>query len=236
MNLKRIIRDAFIMISFCGTFYVSTFMWGKVEDKPPSNSNFSKSRVAADELVKSGRWEKAAVRYRRMTEDDPHNGYAWYRLGTSYNNVRFDAQFDIRVEKRSDTPSAQKIERLQETIAKYDELALEAHETARKFLRYRSKSLFQIAIIYADLNDNESALKYLREFVDGGYWTYHGLETISRLGSGGRSMAEEQVLVNSRTRLHASDEFWKLVAKERENRSKRKYPRRASKSSSKRNH
>jgi tetratricopeptide (TPR) repeat protein len=226
MNLKRIIRDAFIMISFCGTFYVSTFMWGKVDEKPPSDTNFSKARVAADDFVSSRRWEMAADRYKRMTEEDPYNGYAWYRLGTSYNNVRFESQSEIRVENQSLSPSAQQIEHLKELIAKYDQLALEAHETARKFLRYRSKSLFQLAIIHSDLLDYEASLECLREFVEGGYWTGHGLDSVSRLGAGGRAMMEQEVLVNSRTRLHAFEEFWELVDKERQQKKRRNNRRR----------
>lgn len=229
MNLKRILRDAFIMISFCGTFYVSTFMWGKVDEKPPSDSNFSKSRVAADDFVSSRRWEMAAARYKRMTEQDPYNGYAWYRLGTSYNNVRFESQYQIRVEEESASPSAKNVERLQELIAKHDKLALEAHDTAKNFLRYRSKSLFQMAIIYADLADYEASLKCLREFVEGGYWTFRGLDSVQRLGVGGRAMNDQEILVSSRTRLHALEEFWELVDMELQQQNSKEAKRRSRK-------
>ena len=215
MNLRRIIRDAFIMISFCGTFYVSTFMWGKVDEKPPSDTNFSKARVAADDFVSSRRWERAADRYARMTAEDPYNGFAWYRLGTSYNNVRFESQFAIRKEKKSPSPSSPKIERLNDLVVKYEQLALEAHETARKFLRYRSRSLFQLAVIYSDRAEYEASLECLREFVDGGYRTYHGLDNVTRLGDGGRAMLDQVVTADSRSRLHAFEEFWELVDKER---------------------
>ena len=216
MNLKRIIRDAFIMISFCGTFYVSTFMWGKVDDKPPMDTNFSSSRIAADEYIHSRRWQLAADRYKRMTESDPCNGFAWYRLGTCYNNVRFESQHQIRREKKSTEPSIQKIERWQDIIAEHDQLALDALQTARNFLRYRGKSLYQLAVIHADRMEFEQALEVLRDFVDSGYWTFNGLDRVDRFGSGGAEMVDHRELANSQTRLHAYQEFWALVEKERE--------------------
>jgi tetratricopeptide (TPR) repeat protein len=213
MNIKRIVRDAFIMISFCGTFYVSTFMWGKVDNKPPLDTNFSSSRMSADEFIKTRQWEMAADRYKRMTESDPFNGYAWYRLGTCYNNLRFETQYQIRMERESPSPSAKKIESWIEDVANYDLSALEAHRRAREFLRYRGKSLYQMAIIHADRSEYSAALEILQEFIDNGHWTFNGLDKIDRLGAGDRSVVQNEE-ANSITRLHAFEKFWELVDKE----------------------
>ena len=101
----------------------------------------------ANEYYNNQNWEEAVKAYSAITEEEPENSQAWFRLGSSYFNLE-----------------------------KYSK-ALPALETANEkgffpfFVRY------QIASAYSLLNENEKAMDWLSKAVEAGYSNVNQITT-----------------------------------------------------------
>ncbi len=167
MKLKRIIRDVLVLALLCGSFYASTIVVGQFESEHVNqkDTNFSDERLEGDKLSLEEDWVESAKRYRRITEADPFNGYAWRRLGRCYSIIRSNQKKEINAEESAEAPSERKLDELKASLLATDQLALKAWEKAREHPRYRRVALFQLAVIRAGRSELEESLALLEEFV-----------------------------------------------------------------------
>lgn len=96
-------------------------------------------RAEADRIGRNGDWPAAAERYRALTESDPADGYAWYRLGYALH-----------------------------AAGKYEE-AIPAHEKAAGFERYRTRGLYNLACALALTGDKAAAIEALERAAEAGF-------------------------------------------------------------------
>ena len=229
MTVKRVVRDLIVLLIFCGTFYVSTLVVGHFEEKEkPQPNNFSASRIEGDECVRVANWEDAVPIFKKLTEEDPFNGYAQFRLSSSYRFIWQGIVQKINKEKESGNSAEQTLKDLEQQRQFFEKLALESNEKTSEFLRYRGPALYQLAMIYASRNEFEKALTLLDEFVNDGNWVYNGITNIEELGIGGQDMVSSEPTSNPKVRLHQFEKFWELARKENTSRLKNsKYVRQA---------
>ncbi len=212
MKLKRISRDIMVLLLFSGLFYVSSVVVGQLEGGQQEEKNdFSVERIKGDQKIRAKQWSSAAEQYRKLTEADPFNGYAWVRLGKSYNEMRLRVSEQMDAEKRLDANS-QRIAELEAEFVSLNQQAIEAYSEARQHPRYRAYALFWLAVFYADQADFENSLSCLEEFVDRGFICYYELNRYSYFGE-----SKDGV----KSRLHQYDKFWELVTKHSETKSAR---------------
>jgi len=214
---KRVIRDLSILAFMCGTFFLCTFVIGRLADEQPADgdSSFTPARVEADRLVKNMEWEDASSIFKNMTVKDPFDGYAWYRLGVSYVRCRQAIQREIELQQSHEAPANQ-IEPLELRRVEYDRLAIEALTKCREFLRYRGNATLQLAVVFAQRLEYEKSLDLLQEFVDEGNWIYNGIGNIPEFGVGDYSVVFDPTLVTPETGLHQFRRFWEIARQEYE--------------------
>ncbi len=225
MNLKRLIRDGAILLLVCGAFYATTYVGGEVTEEVAEteveSNDFTPIRMEADALTRLSKWEGAAEAYKKLIEQDPYNGYAQFRLGASYYNLRLNAVRKLRDRTQL---SEEEITFNEDQKSQFEDLAIEQLEKSREFLRYRRDSSFCLAVIYADQNELDKSLARLRDFVNEGGWRFEGLENIEVFGVGGPEMQRPWAWVTSKVKLHRFEEFWVLVERSNKTRNRMATP------------
>ena len=215
MPWKRIARDVGMLLVLAGLFYVGSLLAGSMDGdiKEPEPTSFSPARTNADRLVQANNWETASRAFRLMTERDPYDGYAWYRLGVCYRVLwyrKVTANEDVRID------SAAKV-----SVSEQRLLAIETLKKSLQFLRYRGDSMLQLAIIHVQSKEFDTAMDYLDTLVNEKNWRNRNLADIRSLGSGGAAMALPGAPITEETGLHQFRRFWRLVAYEHKSEAKR---------------
>ena len=206
MKLKRVTRDVVVLLLFAALFYVSSVVVGQWEDgQSDEPKEFSEARLRADDRLHEKSWSAAADSYHKITLADPFNGYAWYRIGYSYNEMRQEVKSEIKAAEENELTS-QQIAELEGKLAELNRKAVAGFEKSREHLRYRANSLFLLSIIHADAGEYETSLDYLEEIVDRKYVFYYQLDHPNYHFFGTSRNGE-------RTRLHQFGRFWEINKK-----------------------
>lgn len=216
MISNRFIRDAGVLLAFCGAFYFLTVLVSRLDGESKNDgTDFSPARKRADVLVKRKNWEAASVEFKILTEQDPFDGHAWHQYGSSFIHMRRAAMAELAQLRTDSDPDPAVIEMLNEEIRINGEKALEILLKAKEFARYRENSLLRLAVIETYRGNSDRACDFLEEYVNEGYITQYGLARYREFGFGGPSMTSDNAEISSATRLHQEERFWDLVQQER---------------------
>ncbi len=222
MKLRRFLRDVAVLISFCGAFYLLITFVNRLDGGTPDDvTDFSVAREQADSFAKDQDWNSAADKYRKLTEQDPYNGYAWERYASCYYSLRFGAVKDLEELEQAGEKDSAKLDDARSRITKYGDKSYEILIKLREFARFRGFALLRMAVISTYREDYELALELLQGFVDGGNNTQLGLSEYSQFGRGGEKILMPGAEIPENCRLHYYPKFWEIVEKERQNRSSR---------------
>ena len=197
MKLTRFLRDAFVLVGFCAAFYFLTIYVGRLDRNANDNSDFSAARKRADMLVRNQDWTSAAEEFKKLTEQDPYNGRAWFMYASSFYNQRNDALQEIFQLKQSPNPDGARIARLEKDAERYEARAEELYHKSQEFARYRNSSLVRLSVFKCSQGSFDKALEYLDGFVDNGGYTQAGLAPPRR------RLSRLQRRVGVRFRAHA---------------------------------
>ncbi|MFT7630462.1 MAG: hypothetical protein ACI87E_001468 [Mariniblastus sp.] len=226
---RRILRDAGVLLLFCGVFYLLIVFVGRLDgDANEGTSELSQTRKQADLSFDKKDWPAAAKEYQQLTEMDPLNGHAWSQLAEVVWQTRINAFQAFNEIEAADDADSERVAQLNAQIDTANQEAFEIHKKLIVFARYRARALLRLCIIeIRNGNDNE-ALDWLEEFLQRGHRTRFGLANIqsfgesfrvepmdfNRLISGGGNSASS-ILKPEDIRLHAYERFWKLVELEK---------------------
>ena len=233
--MRRFFRDTGILLAFCGTFYLLTVLVSRMEgDSSSDDSDFSLARKRANILVHKKDWPAAKVEFKKLTEQDPLNGYAWDSYATCIWEIRRTAMIAVEANLVVSNPKAvEKEQELQQQVADLDDQARVAYMRLKKFARYRRLALVRLAIVESDRGNYEEAMDFIEEFVERGYQTQRGLHWVQAFGAGtpppiakfanitrrydfDSSRMTMTMPTGSDARLHLEPRFWDLVRRERE--------------------
>ena len=227
--MKRFFRDTGILLAFCGAFYLLTVLVSRIEGESTTDAtDFSPVRKRANVLFYDKDWPAAQIEFKKLTEQDPFNGYAWDGYSRCLWEVRRAAIVDLVKLAGTNPPSSENIE-LDPKIAGLTEQTTEVLLNVKKFARYRSSALLRLAALECDRGNYDEAMDFLEEFVGRGYRTQRGLEWIENYGKGGssqvvltfpsfrldRSISLVSFPSDAESRLHQDPRFWELVRRER---------------------
>jgi tetratricopeptide (TPR) repeat protein len=222
MKLRRFLRDVTVLVAFCGAFYLLITFVNRLDGESSNEaSDFSVAREAADSLAQEEDWTAAAEEYRKLTLQDPFNGYAWERYASSFYTMRFAAVKELEALEVSVDSDPVKLEEARKRIAVNGDKAYEILIKVREFARFRGGALLRMAVIDTYRENYDLALEMLQEFVDNHHNTQLGLDKYSQFGRGDKSVLMPGAEVPENCRLHYYPKFWEIVAKEDQNRSKR---------------
>ena len=215
MKPGRIFRDLLVLAVFCGCFYLLTLNTGEAK----TEQDFSPARLRADEFVKDQDWDSASKEFESLVKDDPFNGRAWFMLGSCHYYIANDLLGDRhRFVDGGVSTSDPKITEMDARISVNTKKAIEIYQKSKEFARYRNNSLLRLAVMECRLENFDTALDYLREFVDFDGYTVAGLFKYREFGRGGQEMCLEDRVVTSETRLHDRQRFWDICVLEEMNR------------------
>jgi tetratricopeptide (TPR) repeat protein len=213
--LKRFIRDAGILLAFCGAFYCLTVFVGRLDGESGNDgTDFSPARKRADVYFKRKDWNSASIEFRTLTEQDPFDGNAWYNYSSCFYYLRRSASSELDYLNRQSNPDLAEIEALQESIRFNSDRAQVALLKATEFARSRGRALLRLAVIETAENNYNEALDYLEDFVDDGNHTQEGLSRYIEFGAGGPAMVSLGNQPSDEAQLHGEARFWELVQKE----------------------
>ncbi len=213
--MKRFIRDAGILLTFCGAFYLVIVFVSRLDGDSNSDANeFSPVRKRADAFVENKDWDSAIAEYQKLTRLDPYNGHAWQELTGLIWEVRRVAIFDwnlLEAEERESAKGKEISQKIKDTSDRVFKTLMEVS----KFARYRSYALFRLAILESDRSNYDEALDHLEEFVGRGFMTNQGLSTYQQFGDVGPSYIQIASRKQPNVRLHQFDRFWAIARQER---------------------
>lgn len=222
MNLRRLFRDVAVLVAFCGAFYLLITFVSRLDGETSEEiTDFSVAREQADTLAKAKDWNAAAEEYRKLTIEDPFNGYAWERYAASYYTMRFAALKELEALEKTDEQDRAKIEDVRSRIAMNGDKSYEILKKVREFARFRGGALLRMAVIDTHRENYEHSLDLLQEFVDNGNNTQLGLDEYSQFGRGDDTVLMPGAEIPENCRLHYYPKFWEIVEKEDKNRSRR---------------
>ncbi len=173
MQISRLVRDfAILVILSVGIWaaYQTWSMFGGTSDYGAVSQAFSPDRVAADFAFSANRWAEAIEPYQRLTQDDPFNAAAWYRLGEAnwrYGQILLE---ELKRIESSETDAAQLEEKSRQVDAVIAQ-ACEAYEQARSFLQFRNDAQMKLAEIATWRGDYDLAFQLLRKTIGVGHAT-----------------------------------------------------------------
>lgn len=225
MTLNRIFRDLGILAILCLAFYAMAAAVNQLRDGS-GDQIFSRARLQADKHFNDKEWLSAIDYYRLLVQEDPYNSLAWHNIAYSYLMLRLEMD-DKFEEVRDREGSEEQLASLIEQAALYEEGAIEGYSRSREFLRYRRRSLLNLAMVYVFRAQWDVAMDQLEVYLEEGNFTNQGLDFIRQFGSGGPRMVradlgeEEQ----DKVRLHQFSRFWELVDRETDTRNKSFRPR-----------
>ena len=230
----RIIRDMSLVTVFCAGFVGLIWFANSLQDVPAEeiSSEFSQYRVNADEAAKEQDFDVSLQNLRDMVKKDPYDGRAQYRLAstlhsqiTSLQRAIIEANsidvFDIDSESPQEQPKPPSTtpdssqdpntenditdDRIQTLI----DQAIHEYQLAKKHIRYRLRSQFQLAVLWVAKGDHDAALDSLEDFVAGGGTIRNGLDQVEQFGTNDEGRP---------TGLHTHPRFAYLLELEAENR------------------
>lgn len=233
----RIIRDVSLVVVFCGGFLA--LIWFANSLQAPSheetNSEFSQYRIEADEAIQERNLDVSLQNLRSMVAKDPYDGRAQYKLaGALFSkiiNMRTEAENSKKREASMSAEGkssvAQPLPSLPKNAVAFQDpdstssaaagdmrslidQTIHEYQIAEKHVRYRLRSLFQLALLWSAKGNDEAALDSLEKFVAAGGVTRNGLDQIKQFGM--------TLPLGGATKLHAYSRFADLVNKEFENR------------------
>lgn len=219
MKLRPIVRDVTVLVAFCGAFYLLITFVNRLDGETSKEaSDFSAAREQADSAAEDKDWDSAADEYRKLTTQDPFNGYAWDRYASSYYTMRFAALKELEDLELAGEQDDAKLEAVRQRIVSNGDRSRELLLKVREFARFRGGALLRLAVIATYRDDYDKALDLLQEFVDTGHNTRLGLDEYSQFGQGGDKVLMPGAEVPKNCRLHYYPKFWEIVAKESQNR------------------
>jgi len=168
MKLNHVLRDIIILILFCGGFYLLTQtvnMLGGNTSIMAATSEFSKARRDADYYLERKENELAIPHLVKLTEQDPNNSHAWFHLARC-NFSLFKQRRKLTINNTFEPESNE------EKGKAYANQAIKAYKKVLDYPRYRRFAKKDLSIIYAQLDERELALKYLREAVEERAFSY----------------------------------------------------------------
>ncbi len=174
--MKRIFRDLFILLVFCGGFFLliqAVNLFGS-DNLPQAPSEHSYNRQQADSFMTRKQYGRAAEFYKQMTIDDPDNGQAWYALA----NCSLQRRRELRRYAYQNSPNESTNPRVagaRKRAAEYADRAIEPLKKSIDFARYRNLARILLAEIYASKGEDDTAIKFIRDAMDDGYFTKAGL-------------------------------------------------------------
>lgn len=215
MKYNRLLRDIGVLLGFCSAFYLFIVLVGMFDPDTGKNKDFSAARKRADVAVKRRDWSSASVDFRKLAENDPYNGPAWYKCANSFMQQRNGLLGEIRKIKEENGSDVE-IAELQKQIDKAGANAHEVYLESKKFARFRADSLFMLAALDVYDGRYEKAMDFLDEFVDNGYYSNSGLDGYGFLGTGGTRCCSPlaQTTSSDSAKLHAFSRFWEIRRKE----------------------
>lgn len=228
--MKRFFRDTGILLAFCGAFYLLTVLVSRLEgDSATDATDFSPVRKRANRLVNNKDWPAAKVEFKKLTEQDPLNGFAWDGYATCLWETRRVAINELHDLAKSNSTQSGYKNVLDQQIADLNDQTREVLLRVKKFARYRYSALLRLAALECDRGNYDEAMDFLEEFVGRGYRTHRGLNWIENFGVGGSSrfvnipiigfsgdLSQLSFPTEKESRLHLDPRFWDLVRRERE--------------------
>jgi tetratricopeptide (TPR) repeat protein len=183
-ELRKFFRDIGILLAFCGAFYLLTVMVNRLEgDSNTDATDFSPARKRANLLVNSKDWSAASIEFKKLTEQDPFNGYAWEGYSTSLWEIRRSSINELKNLTRSNALDTEKENELDRQIAELNDQIRQVLLQVKKFARYRYSALLRLAALECERGNYDEAMDFLEEFVGRGYQTKRGLHWIENFGS-----------------------------------------------------
>ena len=227
----RIARDVSLVVVFCigflGLVWLANFLQNNPDEQ--TSSEFSDYRVSADKAAQGNDFGATLENLRAMVRNDPYDGRAQYQLAsTIFSRVTIDEY--VAAESNPDEPPSSlenqntinqpnalppapaDAESPQSTATLFEQ-AIYEFQRAEKHPRYRQRSQFHLAVLWAIKGDDDAALGSLKNFVEGGGFTRFGLDRVEQFGLNDLRSDDQ-----SKLKLHADPRFERLVALEMENR------------------
>ncbi len=205
-----------MLLGFCGAFIALLYATGSLNnDAPPDITEFSPPRIRADRSLSRKDWTSARANLLQMINNDPYDGRAHFL----YANTFYREHTGLFEQLTNLDPSDPGYRDVKDRYNQNYDSATAALIKAKPFARYRGRALIYLAVLEMNVGKPESALTYLREFVETGNYTPNGLDTYQVFGFGGQRMTVPGVETTPQTRLHSVPQFWELVRIENENRS-----------------
>ena len=182
MNKFRLFRDVgLLLVGGIVLFglYTLVNMYG-AKKQSENRSEFSNARRVAELSIKSQNWQSAIASNKKLAEQDPFNGHAWYHQATASYSVVDEARRGLDdLEKENADP-----ETISAAETALNENILSAREvflSCLDFARYRNRSRIYLASLESMLDNKEKALDHLELAVKDGF--YNRQFRISRFGS-----------------------------------------------------
>ena len=174
---KMFLRDGLVFVMvLVGLYFLTTgtnMIKGEAVDPI---SDFSLDRQMADRLLAKKRYAEALPFFKRLTEQDRYNGYAWYWLGHCSFQVAENQRNRLDGLAESDPDYQRELNTYDGNINQ----AAMAYQQVLGYPRLRNRARYNLAIIHATVDDLQKTLQYLRDAVDDGYYTRRGLRKYSR--------------------------------------------------------
>ena len=216
---KRIVRDVLMLGGFLSAFVIFLALFGGLESNDsPDEIHFSQDRVRANRSQNRKDWETAQLNLLRILERDPHDGRAQFELGTTLYRQRNVLVGDLNELTEAGKQDSEDGKRIEATVKEFNQKTVDELVKAKRFARYRGRSLLILSVIEAERGDWDETLKYLDEFVETGNFTFDGLARATLFGEGGEAMAGLGAKITQRTKLHAMPKFWDICRREQANR------------------
>lgn len=225
MTLNRIFRDLGILAILCLAFYAMAAAVNQLKDGG-EDQIFSRARLQADKHFIEKEWLSAIEYYRLLVQEDPYNSLAWHNIAYSYLMLRLGMDEQIK-EARDRGASEEQLASLAEQAVSFEDGAIEGYSRSKEFLRYRRRSLLNLAMVYVFRSQWDLAMDQLDAYLEEGSFTNQGLDFIRQFGTGGPRMvgADLDEEERSKVRLHQFARFWELVDRENDSRDKSFRPR-----------
>ncbi len=206
--MKRILRDALILILVCGVFYLTAravTTLSNTDEKP-----FSEDRMLADQYLGERNWPQAAVHFSKLTDRDPYNGYAWFSQASCYVWIRNELLDEVRQLKENGGTEAE-IQALTDKLTETEDKLLGLLDQSMDFLRYRKRAMINKSVVLVARKQWDPAMDLLQAYLEGGDFVNRTLESMSGFGRGGREMSGRDPETEENAKLHCFPRFWELV-------------------------
>lgn len=220
MKSKRIIRDLLVLMGFCGAFLILLLAFGTLDGSDSDDViDFSEQRLRADRSKQRKDWEAAKVNLVQLIERDPYDGRAQFEYATTLYKQRSALADKLQDFEDIGQEGASEAQAIAVELDEFNRRSIAELTKAKEFARYRGRSLLFLSVVEAERGNWEQALDHLDEFVEGGNFTFDGLDYQAKVfGEGGESMTDPGAKITEATKLHRFGRFWDIVRREQSNR------------------